>query len=748
MAGKITSDSSMTVKKKFLLLCLLLAAATLITFWQVGNHEFINLDDEVYITANPHIQDGITIQGLLGAFSTGHAANWHPLTWISHMLDVQFFGLNPHGHHATSLLLHVVNALLLFFVLHRMTKALWQSAFVAALFALHPLHVESVAWVAERKDVLSTLFWMLTLAAYSYYVENPRFKTYLPVFVFLALGLMAKPMLVTLPFVLLLLDYWPLGRCRKNKPAQPAPARITAPASVRTKKRKSAAGQPPKIIVENPKPAVHEIQWPLIRPLVLEKIPLFALTALSCAATFIAQQKGSAVAPLEIYTAGMRISNAFVSYLLYIAKTIRPVDLAVLYPHPGLLPLWQVSGAVLCLGTITFAVIRAAKRFPCLPVGWFWFTGTLIPVIGLVQVGNQALADRYTYVPLIGLFVMAAWGIPKIAGKWRRGKEVLAAASALCLLCLVILTHVQVGWWRDNFTLYDHALSVTKNNWTIHYNRGNALFLRGDYAKAIEDFSRTVEIHPRYANAYYNRGVSCQSIGKYRQAIDDYSKTVGIDPEYVGAYLNRSIIYAKIGDYMKSINDLETVIKLDPSNTGAFLQMGLSYGEAGDMKNSIGAFTKLIDIDPKYIDAYINRGIAYSQIGDQPKAIDDFSMAININPSNINAYSHRAVAYLMLEDHAKAIGDFTSAINLDPKSFNTYLNRGIAYAKTGDLTNAIDDFSRAIALNPGYPKAYFNRGMACENLGRKTQALEDLKAAARLGSEDAVKVLKGRGLDW
>ena len=404
----------MSKNRQILTVNILLAALTLAAYWQVGNNGFVNFDDDVYVSLNRHIHNGITIDGLRWAFTAGYASNWHPLTWISHMLDIQFFGPAPHWPHLVNLLFHIANVLLLFFVLRRMTAALWQSALVAALFALHPLHVESVAWIAERKDVLSTFFLMLTLAAYGQYAGKPSYRWYLAVILFFALGLMAKPMLVTLPFVLLLLDYWPLERLLQNKPQPVVPTQLS-PAPGHRKKGK-AARRPVKVAVEIEKPAVNRSQWELIRPLLLEKIPLVVLTIFSCAFTYIAQKEGGAFAPIEIYTFRIRIGNALVSYLRYIAKTVWPANLAVLYPHPGLVPLWQVFGAALCLIALTLIVIRTARRFPYLAVGWLWFCGTLVPVIGIVQVGGQAMADRYTYIPSIGLFIMAAWGIPISSG--------------------------------------------------------------------------------------------------------------------------------------------------------------------------------------------------------------------------------------------------------------------------------------------------------------------------------------------
>src|SRR5208337_2953688 len=471
--------------KPIIWIYLFLTAATLIAFWQVNHFDFINYDDPSYVTENFHIQHGITTEAIRWAFTTGHSSNWHPVTWISHMLDVELFGLKPRWHHLTNLLFHIANTLLLFFVFNRMTKATWQSAFVAALFALHPLHVESVAWVAERKDVLSTFFWMLTMGAYIHYVEHPRFTSYLAVFTFLTLGLMAKPMLVTLPLVLLLLDYWPLRRFEQKTSAQEIPAEINKPVSASKRKEKSSRKQTVQAIVKEAKPADRRYQWALVRPLLIEKMPFFALAALSSIVTFIAQRKGGAVASLEGIPPGARIANAFVSYIVYIGKTIWPDNLAVLYLYAGWWPLWQVMGAVLLFIAVTLIVIREAKRFPYLATGWLWFAGTLVPVIGIVQVGRQALADRYTYVPFIGLFIMAAWGIPELLKNWRYRKEALAASSALIFICLFIFTWTQAGYWRNSMALYDHALEVTSQNDIVYTNRGVAYAKLGNRSQAI-----------------------------------------------------------------------------------------------------------------------------------------------------------------------------------------------------------------------------------------------------------------------
>ncbi|MGD0230520.1 MAG: tetratricopeptide repeat protein [Syntrophorhabdales bacterium] len=542
----------MPTKKRLVIISLLLVIAALMAFWQVTHCAFINLDDDEYVTDNRHIQDGLTVEGVIWAFTTGHAGNWHPLTWVSHMADVQLFGLQPGWHHLINLLFHLASTLLLFLVLHRMTKALWQSAFVAALFALHPLHVESVAWVAERKDVLSTFFWMLTMGTYVSYVARPGLKRYLTLLLCFALGLMAKPMLVTLPFVLLLLDYWPLQRLESKKP----PREVRKPLSKNKKKGKNI---PPSVKAQI-QPAVS--RWALIRPLLAEKAPLFLLAVLSSIVTYLVQHHGGAVQTLGELPPGARLANAFVSYIAYMVKMLWPANLAVFYPHPGWWPLRQVLGSVVLFIAITVLAIRGARKRPYAAVGWLWYVGTLVPVIGVVQVGGQALADRYTYIPLVGLFIIVAWAVPELLKKWPYRKEALITLSALCLVSLFLVTWRQVGYWRNSIALYDHTLEITDRTSLIHNNRGMAYLGLGNYTQAIADFNRAVEIKPMYGEAYNNRGIACGNLGNYTQAIADFSRAVEINPRYGEAYYNRGAAYGRLGNRERAIDDTKTAARL------------------------------------------------------------------------------------------------------------------------------------------------------------------------------------------
>ncbi|MGA3280056.1 MAG: tetratricopeptide repeat protein [Smithella sp.] len=613
--------NSKATKHKILipvLICLALAILTVITFWSLKDCGFITFDDTNYVYENSYVQSGLNWNSIGQAFSSElveKSGNWHPLTWLSLMLDYQIFGLNPSAYHLVNLLVHIMNTILLFLIFHRMTKKLWPSAFVAALFAIHPLHVESVAWIAERKDVLSTFFWMLTMGAYSYYVEYRGFRRYSLVLLFFILGLMAKPMLVTLPFVLLLLDFWPLQRFGEIKPDHKVQPEESTHLTSDKQKKKSKKKQAIKETLEVKKPAAPEYKWSLIYPLLWEKVPLFVLAILSSVVTYIAQQKGGAISSIEMLPLGVRIGNALVSYIAYIGKMIWPSNLAVLYPHPGVLVPWQVLVSALLLIAITLLVILRAKRSPYLATGWLWYIGTLVPVIGIVQVGDQVMADRYTYISLIGLFIMVAWSVPDFLKKWKYREEILLASAALIILCISVITWTQVGYWQNSITLYDHTLKVTDNNWLIYNSRGTAYNGLGNYRQAIEDYDRAIKINPDYADTYNNRGVGYIGLGHYRQAIEDFNMAIRLKPDYATAYYNRGSVYDK------------------------FLSQG---------KFAIEDFNKAISLKPDYAEAYNNRGAVYGKFLRQDKfAIEDFNKAISLKPDYAEAYSNRGLTYLL-----------------------------------------------------------------------------------------------------
>jgi protein O-mannosyl-transferase len=632
-----TLSSEKTQNNNFIpvLICLALTTLTVITFWSLKDCGFISFDDNRYVYENAYVQSGLNWNSIIQVFSSELAklsGHWHPVTWLSLMLDYQIFGLNPHGYHLINLLFHVMNTILLFLIFRRMTKSLWPSAFVAALFAIHPLHVASVAWITERKDVLSTFFWMLTMGAYSYYVEHPGFRRYFFVLLFFIMGLMTKPMLVTLPFVLLLLDYWPLQRFQEVKQDQKIQTEVLKSVSDKQKnksKNNDATKDVEKEILEVKKPADPEYKWSLIYPLLWEKVPLFVLAILSSIVTYLAAHSAEAVHS-EAIPLGVRIGNAFISYIAYIGKMIWPSNLAVLYPYPEGVILWQVLGSVFLLIAITLVVIWRAKRCSYLATGWLWYAGTLVPVIGIVQVGVQAMADRYTYIPLIGLFIMVAWGVPDLLKKWNYRKEILLTASALIILCLSIITWTQVGYWQNSITLFDHTLKVTDNNWLIYDCRGIAYYGLGNYRQAIEDFGRAIEIKPGYTDAYLNRGSAYYGLGNYKQAIEDYGRAIGIKPGYAEVYYNRGNAYKGLGNYKQAIEDLNRAIEIKPGYAEAYINRSVDYNDLGNYRQAIEDLNRAIEIKPGYASAYFNRGFVYLNQGDKISGCRDARKACEL----------------------------------------------------------------------------------------------------------------------
>ncbi len=445
-----------------LLICFLLVAATVAVYWQVHGFSFVLMDDQVYVMSNQHVLGGITAKSVAWAFRTNFQANWHPLTWISLMLDANIGGGKPGAFHVTNVVLHVLNTLLLFAFLRRSTRQTWPSAVVAALFALHPLHVESVAWVTERKDVLSTFFWLLALLAYVEYARRPRLRTYMLVVAAFALGLMAKPMLVSLPIVLLLMDAWPLGRVvqspkSKVESRDPGLRGVVESGKWKAESREQD-GAPRSLLFPTP--------YSLL-PLLVEKLPLFAMAAGSCVVTVWAQGSGGAIVSAHAISLGERVANALVAYVGYIVKMIYPLNLAAPYPHPySSLPAWQVIGSGVLLAAVTAGAVASARKAPYVTVGWLWYVITLIPVIGVVQVGQQAMADRYTYVPLIGLFVVIAWGVPEAVNALMAGRDkarlsrMWAVLAGVLIVGLMANTYQQVGYWKDSLSLYQRALVI------------------------------------------------------------------------------------------------------------------------------------------------------------------------------------------------------------------------------------------------------------------------------------------------
>ena len=561
---------------------LILVWATLVVYWDVQNHEFINLDDNLYVTENKQVAEGVSWDGLLWAFTSRDRSYWHPLTWLSHMMDCQLYGLNSKGHHLNNLLFHLANAVLLFLVLKRMTGDLWPSAWVAAAFALHPLNVESVAWIASRKNVLSTFFWMLTLWAYVRYAKKPRALPYLMVLLFFALGLLAKPMLVTLPFVLLLLDLWPLARFR----LLPSWAQATA------SRRDGGSGFPKQATLR----------------IIMEKLPLLLLSGASIWVSLGVAEKGGILLPERMVPMGLRIQNALVSYVVYIRKTLWPHDLSVFVPYPASIPLWQSVAAGFFLIVITMLAVRNANRKPYVLVGWLWYMGSLLPVIGLVQQGLwPALADRFMYIPQVGLFILIAWSI---AGLWvssRLTKAVLRPAVAVLFLAMMIVTWVQVKCWRDSVTLFNHALEVTPYNFLGHMNVGTALAERHREAEAIDHFHKALDTgHPRPEQVHFNLGLSYAASGDKDQALWHYHTAARINPRYAEPYIALGTFWLEEKNFEESLRYSFRALEIAKDSAKAHNNVGVALLYQGKPEEAAGHFKEALRIDPGYIIAKKN----------------------------------------------------------------------------------------------------------------------------------------------
>jgi protein O-mannosyl-transferase len=634
----------MAQRKWQIISCTLLILLSLIAFEDLRTHQFINLDDDLYITENPQVRSGLTLEGLSWAFTTMQASNWHPLTWLSHMLDCQLFGLNPGPHHLVNLLLHIANTLLLFMLLLRITQARGPSLLVAALFALHPLHVESVAWAAERKDVLSTLFWMLTMWAYVWYVESPGPLRYLLILLVFSLGLMAKPMLVTLPFVLLLLDYWPLGRMPgTGTDAAVVPKTDTGP--------KGGPGVP-------------------LKGLILEKVPLLALAAISSLVTVYAQKK--VMHPLMWFSISSRLANVLVAYVSYLGKAIWPSHLAVFYPLKIATPSWQIVGAAFTLITLSVIIIRQSRRRPYLLVGWLWFLGTLVPVIGLVQVGLQAMADRYTYVPFIGLFIIFAWGLADLTARWRLPRYLPVMGAGAILLTFMICTWLRVGYWRDSISLFEHTLKVTSKNYFIHNNLGVALSLQGKTAEAMAHYEESVRLAPKFAGAHNNLGRVLASQGKLDEAIAQF----------------------------------QTVLRLEPNNASAHNNLAVSLASQGKMEQSAAHFKEYFRLQPdsNSVEGHFKLGMVLDGLGEVDEAISHYQEAIRLKPDfpqalNNLAYILASAADPKFRDGAKAVQLAERANQLCEDPAPTLMDTlAVAYAEAGRFPEAIKTSQKAIDL--------------------------------------------------
>jgi protein O-mannosyl-transferase len=606
-----------------------LIAINVLGYATVSKHNFVNFDDPGYVYENPHVSRGLTWAGVIWAFTTSDQANWHPLTWLSHMLDVELFGVNPGPHHLTNLFFHILNTLLVFWLFFQLTAAIGPSSFIAALFAVHPLHVESVAWIAERKDMLSALFWMLTMLAYVFYVRQPRWTRYVVMVLFFALGLMAKPMLVTLPFVLLLLDSWPLGRA-KFKP------------------------------------------YSNVAQLIREKIPLFILAVLSSVITVFVQNKGGAIRGLQVVPFSVRMANALVAYCTYLWKAFWPSNMIILYPFSPKAPNWWPAAAIFVIGFSIVALVMARRR-PYIPVGWFWFLGTLVPVIGLVQVGNQSMADRYTYIPLLGLFLIVSFGATDVAGP--HSKRFVLLASLIAIGACIWLTRTQLSHWRDGRTLWEHEISIADNAFA-RVALGNNFALERKPEQAIPHYAQALRQEYENPETHYVLAKVLSDTGKPEDAFNHYSECIRL---------------AREGKTM------------DPVRLAR---------------------------------AYYSVGLAFASQGKSNEAATQFAEAVRANPDYPQAYNDLGVQYFLQGKIDEAIANFRQAVQVDPAYAIAHNSLGTALANKGRTDDAIAEYSEAVRLVPGYAEAHANLGILLATHGKPDDAMTHLSEAVRINPND------------
>jgi protein O-mannosyl-transferase len=648
-----------------------LALVTLAVYSPVTGFQFVNYDDTDFVTANPMVQAGLTAEGFKWAWHSEVARNWHPITMFSHMLDCQLFGVQPWWPHLVNIILHAANTVLLFGLFKRMTGAVWRSATVVALFALHPLHVESVVWVAERKDVLSTLFWFLTTWAYIRYaeeskVQSSKFKVfYVLSILFFALGLMSKPMLVTVPFALLLLDFWPLGRIKTGGAV-----------------------------------------WRLLA----EKIPFLALSAALCVVTYRIQQHGGALLRLQDFPLGSRIGNALISYARYIGMMFWPRHLAGLYLRSGEWPLWEVVLAAAGLLSVSALVVAQRRRRPYLAMGWFWYVGTLVPVIGLVQVGMQAVADRYTYVPLIGLFVILVWGGWELAGAWQLTRFAPATAAVALAACAVLTLH-QEFYWKDSETLFKRWIDVTPNNYMARYNLANLYTREKRTDEAISNLTAAIEGEPNYAEARNNLGGIFLEQKHYDEALQQYRAAVRVHPEYL-YYFNLANALADAASarhdtnqFAEAVAAYEQALKLNPGSSDARHNLGLTWQAQGRGGEAMAQFEEATRLDTNRADSWTQLAFLCAAQNRMPEAERAFRELIRLQPGNADNYGWLGNALAEQNKLADAIPFYLTALRLNPADAKTEFNLALTYMREGKREEAAEHYRQALRINPNYAEA-------------------------------------------
>jgi protein O-mannosyl-transferase len=665
-APKATASVVPTKSWPIAVICLGLVAITWIVFGQTLGFDFINYDDSSYVYQNPSISNGLTWAGLKRAFTHPLVGNWHPLTSISLMLDAQVFGLNPGGYHFVNVLLHTIGVLLLFFALRQMTGATWRSAFVAALFAIHPLRAESVAWISERKDVLSGVFFFLALLAYVRYARKSGLGAYLVLTACFTLGLLAKAMLVTLPFLLLLLDYWPLRRF-----------------AVVVETAVDARARPPASVSR----------------LILEKLPLLALVGATSIATILSQEQ--ALAAASSWLMRWRVENALVTIWIYLREMVWPVHLAVFYPHPkGSILLWVVILALFFFLAVSVGVFLWRKKYPYLFTGWFWYVGMLVPVIGLVQVGLQAHADRYTYLPQIGIYILVTWGVADLFAVRKSNRLILGGLATAIIAMLMIVAGRQTGYWSDPVRFWAHTLAVTENNDIAERGMGTALLKVGRIEEAITHDRAALRIHPHDPLGLTNLANALMQNKELPEAIEHYREVVRLSPNDSELRCNLAKALAQNGAPQEANEQFRAALRIRPSSSDAAYSLGNALLEQGNLDEAISYFRKAIASDPKNIGAHYNLGIALSRKGEFDQAIAEFETTIQLQPQHAGAQNNLTLALLEKGEVQGAIDHGRKALQIQPDNPELQNNLAVALLRDGQLADAVAEWRETVRLHP------------------------------------------------
>jgi tetratricopeptide (TPR) repeat protein len=663
--AKRASIRTMAPKLRVLVgICAALAVITWLIFGQTLAHDFVNYDDEIYVYDNAKVAAGFSLQNIGWTFTHTVCANWHPLTVISHMLDCQLYGLKPAGHHFTNVLLHTIAVILLFLVLRQMTGTLWRSAFVAVLFAIHPLHVESVAWISERKDVLSAVFFMLTLGAYIRYVHKPSVTSYLLVLLFFAFGLMSKPILVTLPLVLLLLDYWPLKRFASETPGKIGHRH-------RTQGRAN------------------------IRRIFLEKIPLLFLSFASCVATVLAQRHF--VDPIDRLSLAGRLGNAAVAIIVYLRQLVWPSGLSAFYPHPRhSLSAVQISMAALLLFAVSAAAFIYRRKHPYFLTGWFWFLGMLVPVSGIVQVGTQAHADRYTYLPQIGLYILVTWFVADIVSSWRNGRVLLSTAMVSSIIILMWPAWRQTRYWRDSHALWTHALAVNPQNDTAHNGLCNLALRQNRFEEAVFHARKALEVRPDSADAHSNLGLALLGMGKKTEALIEFREVIETSATRPRVHYNLATLLLDSGRLDEAIAEFQKELQIQPEFIEAQNNLGTALERKGALDDAVTCFQKAIQLDPRRPKTHYNLATVFLRQRQFDQAIAHLENELQINPVSAEAHNDLGIALSQKGRVDEAIGEWQKTLELQPHNLSAYCNLVWVFATFPD--DAIRSGAKAVAL--------------------------------------------------